>query len=373
MRGTSTPKTWHDPKRHLWILGAVLPLIVFVAYGLVELTGSGLMWYSPLVIFFVLVPLADLVFGEDAANPPDEAMAGLDGDRYYRYLTYAFLPVQYASLIWGMWMIANGGLSTADRIGLGLAMGLVAGVAINTAHELGHKGEDVERWFARVALAPTAYGHFFVEHNRGHHVRVATPEDPASSRLGESLWRFLPRSIGGSARSAWHLERDRMERAGKPFVHPENELLHGFVMTVALFGGLTLWLGPVVLPYLILQAVVGIWLLETVNYLEHYGLSRQKDARGRYEKVRPAHSWNSNHMVSNLILYHLQRHSDHHANPTRRYQTLRDFEEAPVLPTGYLGMILLATVPPLWRSVMDPRVKEHYVGDLSLVNSGQPA
>jgi alkane 1-monooxygenase len=365
-----TPSTWRDPKRHLWILGALMPLMVFLAWGLVQLTGTGVMWYSPLVIFFVLLPIADMIVGGDAANPPDEAMAELDADKYYRWLTYAFLPIQYVSLVWGMWMIANGGLTTSDRIGLGLTLGLVAGVAINTAHELGHKSEDHERWFARIALAQPAYGHFFVEHNRGHHVRVATPEDPASSRFGESLWRFLPRSIVGSARSAWHLERLRMKTMNKPFLHPSNELLNGAALTVVLFGGLTLWLGPVVLPYLFLQAAVGIWLLETVNYLEHYGLKRGKDKRGRYEKVRPAHSWNSNHAVSNLVLYHLQRHSDHHANPTRRYQTLRDFDEAPVLPTGYMGMIVLATIPPLWRRVMDPRVTRHYEGNMSLLNTG---
>ena len=247
-------------------------------------------------------------------------------------------------------------------------MGVVGGIAINTAHELGHKRAELERWLSRVALAQTGYGHFFIEHNRGHHVRVATPEDPASSRLGESFWAFLPRTVAGSLRSAWGIECARLDRLGKSHWTLRNDILSAWAMTVGLFAVLAIAFGPVVLPYLLIQAVLGFSLLEVVNYLEHYGLLRQKKEDGRYERCLPEHSWNSNNVASNVLLYHLQRHSDHHANPTRRYQALRHVDEAPQLPTGYAGMIVLAWFPPLWRRVMDPRLVEHYDGDVSRAN-----
>jgi alkane 1-monooxygenase len=247
-------------------------------------------------------------------------------------------------------------------------MGVVNGIGINTAHELGHKRDSLERWLSRIALAPTGYGHFFIEHNRGHHVRVATPEDPASSRLGESFWAFLPRTVIGSLRSAWGIEAARLDRMGRSHWTLRNDILGAWAMTVALFAGLTIVFGPVVLPYLLLQAVLGFSLLEVVNYLEHYGLLRQKKEDGRYERCRAEHSWNSNNVASNVLLYHLQRHSDHHANPTRRYQALRHVDEAPQLPTGYAGMIVLAWIPPVWRRVMDHRLVEHYGGDVNRAN-----
>jgi alkane 1-monooxygenase len=265
-----------------------------------------------------------------------------------------------------MW--SRGHLGTVDDIGLALTVSMVSGIAINTAHELGHKRASLERWLSKVALAESGYGHFFIEHNRGHHVRVATPEDPASARLGESFYAFLPRTVWGSLRSAWELERTRLGRVGRSPWTAENDILNAWAMTVVLFGALTAVFGLVVLPYLIAQAVLGFCLLEVVNYLEHYGLLRAKREDGRYERTRPEHSWNSNSTASNVLLYHLQRHSDHHANPIRRYQALRHVDEAPQLPTGYAGMIVLAIVPPLWRRVMDHRVLEHYGGDVRLVN-----
>jgi alkane 1-monooxygenase len=255
-----------------------------------------------------------------------------------------------------------------DSIGLALTVAMVSGIAINTAHELGHKRDSIERWLSRVALAQSGYGHFFIEHNRGHHVRVATPEDPASSRLGESFYSFLPRTVIGSLRSAWELERVRLDRLERSMWSPANDILGAWAMTVVLFAALVAIFGFVVLPYLLIQALVGFSLLEVVNYLEHYGLLRQKREDGRYERTRPEHSWNSNNTASNVLLYHLQRHSDHHANPIRRYQALRHVDDAPQLPTGYAGMILLAVIPPVWRRTMDRRVMTHYGGDLELVN-----
>ena len=205
---------------------------------------------------------------------------------------------------------------------------------------------------------------FYVEHNRGHHVRVATPEDPASARYGESFWGFLPRSVIGAVKSGWRIEQQRLARQGHGVWNWRNHNLQAWSITVLLFGGLTAWAGWWMLGFLLFQGVYGFSLLEVVNYLEHYGLCRKKLDNGRYERCQPHHSWNSNHIVTNVFLYHLQRHSDHHANPTRSYQSLRHFDGLPELPSGYAGMILLAYCPPLWFKVMNPRVVAH----LSLIH-----
>ena len=362
------PAAWTDGKRYAWLLGIVIPFAPFIAWALAEWTGFVGFWFFGPALVFVVFPLLDVAIGLDATNPPDSVLKYLEQDRYYRWCTYLFIPVQYAGLLFACWLWGSGDLSTLGNVGLALTMGVVGGIAINTAHELGHKRASSERWLSRIALAQTGYGHFFIEHNRGHHVRVATPEDPASARFGESFWAFLPRTVAGSLRSAWGIEGERLDRLGKSHWSLHNDILGAWAMTVALFAALAIVFGPVVLPYLLIQAAIGFSLLEVVNYLEHYGLLRQKREDGRYERCRPEHSWNSNNVASNVLLYHLQRHSDHHANPTRRYQALRHVDEAPQLPTGYAGMIVLAWFPPLWRRVMDPRLVEHYGGDLSRAN-----
>ncbi|HEY7932462.1 MAG TPA: alkane 1-monooxygenase [Solirubrobacteraceae bacterium] len=365
--GQSAPR-WRDPKRYAWLLGLVVPTLPFLAWGLVELTGVGAFWFYGPVLVFGIFPALDLLVGMDATNPPDSVIKWLEEDRYYRWCTYLFIPIQYAGLAFACWLWSSGKLSGIEDVGLALTVGMVSGIAINTAHELGHKRANSERWLSKVALAQSGYGHFFIEHNRGHHVRVATPEDPASSRLGESFYAFLPRTVMGSLRSAWELERVRLGRMERSPWTRQNDILSAWAMTVVLFAALAIAFGPVVLPYLLAQAILGFSLLEVVNYLEHYGLLRDKREDGRYERTRPEHSWNSNNVASNVLLYHLQRHSDHHANPLRRYQALRHVKDAPQLPTGYAGMIVLATIPPLWRRVMDRRLVEHYGGDLERAN-----
>jgi alkane 1-monooxygenase len=362
------PASWTDGKRYAWLLAIIVPLAPFIAWTFATVTGWGVFWFFGPVLVFVAFPILDIAVGMDSSNPPDSILKYLEQDRYYRWCTYIFIPVQYAGLVFACYLWSSGDLSAAESFGLALTMGVVGGIAINTAHELGHKRANSERWLSRVALAQTGYGHFFIEHNRGHHVRVATPEDPASSRLGESFWAFLPRTVVGSLTSAWGIESARLDRVGKAHWGLHNDIVGAWAMTVGLFAVLTAVFGWVVLPYLLLQAVLGFSMLEVVNYLEHYGLLRGKREDGRYERCLPQHSWNSNNVASNVLLYHLQRHSDHHANPTRRYQALRHVDEAPQLPTGYAGMIVLAWFPPLWRRVMDPILVDHFEGDLSRAN-----
>ncbi|MGC5311292.1 alkane 1-monooxygenase [Micromonospora zamorensis] len=365
---TVEPAAWRDPRRALWPLALLVPALPFTGFAVWLAGGGAWAWWLTPIVVFGLIPVIDMLLGDDRQNPPEEAVPRLSADGYYRWLTYLYLPTQYAALVLCCAVWTHDALSVVGAAGLVATVGVVNGIAINTAHELGHKRERVERWLSKVALAPTGYGHFYVEHNRGHHVRVATREDPASSRLGESFWAFWPRTVFGSLRSAWRLEAGRFRLRGRsPWTH-RNEVLNAWAMTAALYAALTLAFGVAVLPFLLLQAVVGFSLLEVVNYLEHYGLARQRTPAGRYEKVDARHSWNSDRTVTNVFLFQLQRHSDHHANPLRRYQTLRSFDTAPRLPAGYATMVVVALVPPLWRRVMDPRVLAHYGGDRTRAN-----
>lgn len=364
---------WRDRKRYLWLLGLVVPLLPLRAGAWLDYGAWGqIFWFSGPIWILIVIPILDTVFGTDEANAPDWAIEDLAADRFYRWCTYLFLPLQYAALVYACAVVATGDLAWWQQLGYALTVGTVAGVAINTAHELGHKKEKVERVLSKLALAQSGYGHFYVEHNRGHHNRVATPEDPASSRLGESFWAFLPRTVVGSVQSAWSLEAKRLRAQGRKVWSTDNDVLTAWAYTVVLFTGLAVAFGPGILPFLVVQAVFGFSLLEVVNYLEHYGLLRQPDESGRYERCNPQHSWNANHIASNVILYNLERHSDHHAHPTRRYQALRHFDESPQLPSGYGLMLGLAYLPPVWRRVMDHRVLEHYGGDVTLANIHPP-
>ncbi|MBY6676927.1 alkane 1-monooxygenase [Rhodococcus sp. BP-332] len=362
----------------------MLPLIsVGIVFGLQWWAPgvSQVAWWSGPLFLYVVVPIADRIVVPFDENPPEDLVESLEADFWYRGCVYAYIPMQFFGI--GLsshlltaddlsWLGLENGLSLASKIGVALTIGLVGGIGINTAHELGHKKVEYEQWLSRIVLAQSFYGHFYVEHNRGHHVRVATPEDPASSRLGETLWQFYPRSVLGGFRSGWALERDRLHRTGKRTFSFSNANLTAWLMSLALWGALVGLFGVELLPFLVLQAVYGISLLEAVNYLEHYGLLRRTKENGRYERCTPEHSWNSDYAVSDIFLYHLQRHSDHHANPTRRYQVLRSMPESPQLPAGYAPLILVSYFPFLWRALMDKRVVAHYDGDLRRSNI-QPA
>jgi len=359
---------WKDRRRRLWAVSLLLPMLPLAA--LLAWAGSGAeawLWLTPAVVYG-LVPLLDQLLGEDRNNPPESLVPALEEDRWYRWLTWLSVPAVWLTVGVAAWIAVSGELSLLGWLGLAVSAGWSSGAGVNVGHELGHKKSSLERWLARLALAPACYGHFVVEHVRGHHRDVATPEDPASSRFGESYYRFMGREIPGAFRRAWRLERERLAALGRGPFDIRNENLQAWALSVLFWGALLLALGPAVLPFMLVQALFAYSLLSAANYVEHYGLLRARLPDGRYERPAPRHSWNSNRVVSNLLLYQLQRHSDHHAWPARRYQSLRHFDEAPQLPTGYFGMFLLALVPPLWRRVMDPRVLAHVGGDRGRIN-----
>lgn len=362
--------TYRDKKRYFWLISVFMP--IFPLTGVILFYQTGIEWTLclPLLINYTVMPVLDWLIGSDTNNPPEQLVPQLEADKYYRFLTYATIPLHFVALFIFAYVVGTNDLSWWAILVTAIIAGGYSGLGINTAHELGHKQTGIEQLLAKITLAVPAYGHFCVEHNRGHHVLVATPDDPASSRLGESIYAFTLREIPGTFKRGWNLEKSRLNKQGKSTWSIHNDILQSYLMSAVLQGGLIYAFGLVMLPFL---AVHNFWVwyqLTSANYIEHYGLLREKKDTGRYERCQPHHSWNANYIMTNLALFHLQRHSDHHANPIRRYQSLRNFKDIPELPNGYYGMYLLAYIPWLWYRVMDHRVLAlpHINGDLSKVN-----
>lgn len=356
MQWTVNSRASAAPKRYLWLLSVIYPLFPVYAIALHAATGDGFWLWMPLLLTFGLVPLLDAWLGEDPSTPEPDQLESLNEDRFYRRLTWLSAPLHVLTLWVAVVYSATAGLTALEWLLLAVVAGLAAGMAVNTAHEMGHHRSAPDQWFARLVLAVPFYSHFTIEHNFGHHRDVATPEDCASARLNESIYRFALREMPGGVRRAWVIEGRRLARRGLSRWSLSNSLLQGWLLALMIQLPLVLWLGPTVIGFLLIHHLVAWFLLTSANYVEHYGLLRRRLAEGGYERCQPHHSWNSNHRLSNLLLFHLQRHSDHHANPGLRYQALRNMSEAPSLPSGYFGMFLLAWLPPLWFRVMNPRL-----------------
>jgi alkane 1-monooxygenase len=360
---------YKDRKRYAWLAAFISP---FLGLGMVALYvatgGQSWLLFLPLIYAFVFVPLLDGLFGEDSHNPPDAVVPLLAKDVYYRALLYIDTFLLYLSFFAMAWLAGTQAIPWWAYIGLSLSAGITSADAIFLGHELGHKRSNADRVAAQVALALIGYGHFSVEHNRGHHEQVATPEDSASSRMGESVYRFALREIPGALSRSWRLERKRLAARGHRALSPHNEILTSWCLTAMIAGGLIVAFGWRVAPFLVIHHLYAWYGLTQANYVEHYGLLRQKQPNGRYEAPAPKHSWNTNHIFSNLITFHLQRHSDHHANSLRPYQALRDYADLPRLPSGYPGCFGLAMFPKAWFKVMDAKLFECCGGDLSKAN-----
>lgn len=362
--------SWRDGKRLAWLLSVVYPLVPLLGVALHAYTGEPIMLAVPLLIGYGLMPLLDALIGEDRNNPPEAVVAQLEADRYYRWLTWLTVPLYFGTLLICAWWAGTQALPWWALLILAYVAGVNAGMGLTTGHELGHKHNPLEQWLARLILAVPAYGHFTVEHGRGHHRWVSTPEDHASARMGESIYRFALRELPGGIRRAWQLESQRLVALGFSPWSWHNTMLQSYAVSALLQLGLIVAFGPVMIVFLAIHNLVAWWQLTSANYVEHYGLLRSRLPNGQYEVPQPHHSWNTNHLVTNLALFHLQRHSDHHANPSRRYQSLRHFEDLPQLPSGYFGMFTIACFPRWWFRVMDERLLAlpHVQGDLSKVN-----
>jgi alkane 1-monooxygenase len=360
---------YHDGKRYLWLLSLTGGFHVAFAIALYYATG-GNPWtlLYPLAYTFIGVPIIDALMGEDGHNPPEEVVRSMARDNYYRALLYAGIALLFATFFLVAWFLGTHDLPWWAYLFLALGTGFNSGGAILLGHELGHKNNRADRIAAQVSNGLVGYGHFCIEHNVGHHVHVATPEDCASARMGESIYKFVRREIPGAFKRGWMHERERLAKMGAGSFSWRNEILLSWLLTMVIGGALIAAFGWKIVPFLVIHHYYAWYGLTQANYVEHYGLMRQKLPNGRYESCKPRHSWNTNHIFSNLISFHLQRHSDHHANALRPYQTLRDFDDLPRLPSGYPGSFGLAAFPWLWFRVMDRKVMRWAGGDITKVN-----
>lgn len=314
--------------------------------------------FSALVILFVFFPILELFLKPNQANLSAWEEEMVLKDKTYDIILYLLVPMQYSILVYFLFQMQLD-LELHARIAMIISMGISCGViGINAAHELGHRNTKFEQTLSKLLLLTSLYMHFFIEHNRGHHKHVSTDEDPASSKYGESVYAFWLRSILFSYLSAWKLEKERLALQKKPFWSLQNEMIRFQLIQLFFLASITLAFNWSTTLYFIAAAIFGIILLETVNYIEHYGL-RRKIKNGKHERTMPIHSWNSNHLLGRLVLLELSRHSDHHYIASRKYQILRHHDASPQMPTGYPGMMILSLFPPLWFKVMHKKINNY--------------
>lgn len=329
-----------------------LPSLIFGIIALLSIHYQLFNYYLLLVISFGIIPFLELILNSS------KSISSLKEYRSYDLLLYFIVPFQYIILFYYLHTAAHHDLSLAQSIGLITTMGICSGVyGINVAHELGHRLEKLDRFMAKSLLLTSLYMHFFIEHNRGHHKKVGTPEDPATARKGESLYAFWWRCIFQSFLSAYRLEAERLKRSGSTIFSMKNEFIRYMLLQLLFIVVIGVLFGTKALLFFLASSVFGFLLLETINYIEHYGLMRQKNSSGVYERVQPMHSWNSDHILGRYLLFELTRHSDHHENSLKKYESLESKEDALQLPTGYPGMMILSLLPPLWFRVMNKRLK----------------
>ncbi len=335
-----------------YLIAYLTPASAFIA-----VTWQGAWSFATVIIAFVIVPFVEQFSTGSTENLSASEAEKKESSPFFDLLLYLNLPALYLILWYYLSVVTSGTPAAWETVGMTMSVGVtLGGVGINVAHELGHRKKRYEQWMAKMLLTVALYTQFFIEHNRGHHLWVATEEDPSSARRGESLYQFWVRSITGVYTHAWRLENERLIKQGKNTFSAANEMI--WLQAAHLIYLTTVWafFGWVGVAFASIVALLAILQLETVNYIEHYGLRRKKLPSGFYEKVAPHHSWNSNHDMGRILLYELTRHSDHHYKATRKYQVLRHFDESPQLPHGYPASMLMALVPPLWFSVMDKRI-----------------
>jgi alkane 1-monooxygenase len=334
-----------------YLLAYTIPLTCLAALSL-----KGWFSYTTVVYAFGLIPILELIFSSKESSYSENQKQQRLVNELFDLLLYLNLPLVFATLFYGLYTLLYFNLEVYEQVGIVFSVGIVLGTnGINVAHELGHRLSKSEQYLAKVLLMPSLYMHFFIEHNLGHHKNVGTPEDPATARRDQSVYGFWLTSIIGQWISAYKIQKQQLEINGHRFWSLHNELL-AFVVAQAFYVfAIYIWFGVLGAAYALAFALVAVLLLETINYIEHYGLVRELKA-SRYERVTPAHSWNSNHVIGRMVLYELTRHSDHHHRASKKYQILESIEESPQLPFGYTTSMVIAMVPPVWFSLMNRRL-----------------
>ncbi|MBI5859091.1 MAG: alkane 1-monooxygenase [Sphingobacteriales bacterium] len=343
---------------HFRFLKFLIPFIIF-AGSIRSFHSHGWAIALPLLFAWVLIPLLEIFFKPDPSNMTAAEEEIAKKDKGYDILLYLVVLFQYWALYEFLYSMKYDSLTWLETAGRIWVMGLLCGVfGINVGHELGHRVNKFEQALAKTLLLTSLYMHFFTEHNKGHHKRVATPEDPSSARYGEPVYLFYFRTIIFSYSSAWHIANDEMKKKGKFVFTFYNEMVQFTFIQIAFIAAIFYFFGWLVTVYFIAAAAIGALLLETVNYIEHYGLQRKATGAGNYERAMPEHSWNSDHVIGRIMLFELSRHSDHHYLASKKYQVLRHHDNSPQMPTGYPGMMILSLIPPAWFYVMNRKIKK---------------
>ncbi len=318
---------------------------------------KGVLTYATPVYAFVFLPFLELILAVDTSNLKDDDIDNKLKKHLFDWLLYFNLPIVYCLIVFSHWQVTTSSLNTYEMVGLILTVGIVLGVnGINVAHELGHRQTRPERFIGKALLLPSLYMHFFIEHNYGHHLHAATKEDPATARYNQSVYSFWLTSTIRQYFSAWRIQKKLLNNNNQRFLSIKNEMLCYLIIQAIYLITVFLLFGNLGVLFAFASAVVGFLLLETVNYIEHYGLLRLKNQSGRYERVKEVHSWNSNHVIGRIVLYELTRHSDHHYKSSKKYQVLDCHKESPQMPFGYPTSMVISLIPPLWFRIMNKRV-----------------
>ena len=345
---------WHDLK---YLAALSIPATLVVGLWL----KGGWTFLTP-VYAFVLIPILEILMPHDTRNFQGEEREAREAHRLFDIMLYINIPIIYGLLFYCLYIMTGATLSALETAGLVFSLGIVLGTnGINVGHEMGHRKNPVERFFAKVLLLPSFYMHFYIEHNFGHHLHAATKEDPATAIFNQSVYSFWFTSVTRQYLNAWRIQRKLLASENRAFWSVKNDMLWYVFIQLAYALSVFLLFGPYGLLYALSAGVIGFLLLETVNYIEHYGLLRQKLPSGRYERVKEIHSWNSNHVMGRIVLYELTRHSDHHYKSARKYQVLDCHDTSPQMPYGYPTSMVLSLMPPLWFKVMNPRIPQEMI------------
>ena len=340
-----------------YLVAYTIPLATLAAILL-----NGLFSYAAVIYAFIFIPIVEILVADRHTEYANEEVNKRRVNPLFDWMLYGNLPITFGLLAFGLWDLAVSQYATYEIVGKIFSLGVLLGTnGINVAHELGHRTTTIERTMAKILLCPSLYMHFYIEHNFGHHKNVSTPEDPATAKRNQSVYHFWVSSVVGQYRNSWKLQSQLLKNQGRSFFSLYNDMLFYLFFQTAYLIAVYVFLGTAGMLFAISVAIVSFLLLETINYIEHYGLERQKTASGRYERVQAHHSWNSNHIVGRMVLYELTRHSDHHFRANKKYQILENKPASPQLPYGYPSSMVLSLLPPLWFRKMDAILDQYQI------------
>lgn len=340
-----------------YLLAYSIPLI-----GVLGIYMGGVWCFNALIFAFVVIPILEMILPIDIKNYNNETVSSRTKSVFFDVLLYLNVPIVYGALLLSLYKISNFDLAKYEIIGTTLSLGIILGAnGINVAHELGHRKAFFEKMLAKMLLIPSHYTHFFIEHNHGHHLNVSTPKDPSTAKYNQSLYAFWLQTVTGTYLKAWEIQIYLNKMENRKFFEFKSDMFWFTIIQASYLTLVYVLFGTNGLLLAVFAGIVGFLLLETINYIEHYGLKRKLLASGRYERVTERHSWNSNHILGRIMLYELTRHSDHHYKSQKKYQILEYHDVSPQMPFGYPTSMVMSFLPTLWFSVMNKRIPSEMV------------